>query len=201
MCAAAPCALSRRDGGRVARGGLGVGPSLAKSIVEMHGGTIEARSDGANMGSEFIVRLPTVASERVVEPRTAPIRGPRRRIVLVEDQNDSREMLRMLLESLDHIVIDAADGAAAVDLIERERPDAALIDIGLPVMTGYEVAQRIRSRKDLSGVTLIALTGYGAPSDIKAAREAGFDAHLIKPAEISRIQEVLAHVKSDQLVD
>jgi two-component system CheB/CheR fusion protein len=183
------------------RGGLGVGLSLAKSIVEMHGGTIEARSDGASMGSEFIVRLPMLASERPAEPLSAPIRGPRRRIVLVEDQTDSREMMRMLLESLDHIVIDAADGAAAVELIERERPDAALIDIGLPVMTGYEVAQRIRARKDLSGVTLIALTGYGAPGDIKAAREAGFDAHLIKPAEISRIQEVLAHVKSDRLVD
>jgi signal transduction histidine kinase/ActR/RegA family two-component response regulator len=182
------------------RGGLGVGLSLAKTIVEMHGGTIEARSDGPNMGSEFIVRVPTIASERIAEPRPAP-RSPRRRIVLVEDQPDSREMLRMLLESLDHIVIDAADGAAAVELIERERPDAALIDIGLPVMTGYEVAQRIRARKELSGITLIALTGYGAPSDIKAAHEAGFDAHLIKPAEISRIQEVLAHVKSDLLVD
>jgi hypothetical protein len=86
MCAAAPCALSRRDGGRVARGGLGVGPSLAKSIVEMHGGTIEARSDGTNLGSELIVRLPTLASERVAEPVRAPTRGPRRRIVLVEDQ-------------------------------------------------------------------------------------------------------------------
>jgi two-component system CheB/CheR fusion protein len=183
------------------RGGLGVGLSLAKSIVEMHGGTIEARSDGPNMGSEFIVRLPTIKVSRITEPAREPTHGQRRRIVLVEDQTDSREMLRMLLESLDHIVIDAADGAAAVELIERERPDAALIDIGLPVMTGYEVAQRIRARKDLQRVTLIALTGYGAPSDIKAARDAGFDAHLIKPAEISRIQEVLAHVKSDRLVD
>jgi two-component system CheB/CheR fusion protein len=183
------------------RGGLGVGLSLAKSIVELHGGTIEARSDGPNMGSEFIVRLPLVTGEQVVEAPRILARGPRRRIVLVEDQHDSREMLRMLLESLDHTVIDAADGAAAVELIERERPDAALIDIGLPIMTGYEVAQRIRARKELSGITLIALTGYGAPSDIKAAREAGFDAHLIKPAEISRIQEVLASVKSDRLVD
>jgi two-component system CheB/CheR fusion protein len=101
-----------------------------------------------------------------------------------------------LLESLDHVVLDASDGATAVELIERERPDAALIDIGLPTMTGYEVAQRIRQRKDLQSVVLVALTGYGAPSDIKAAREAGFDAHLIKPAEIARIQEVLAGAKS-----
>jgi two-component system CheB/CheR fusion protein len=183
------------------RGGLGVGLSLARSIVEMHGGTIEARSDGLGLGSEFIVRLPLVTAELRCAPHKLPARGPRRRIVLVEDQVDSREMLRMLLESLDHVVLDAADGASAVALIERERPDVALIDIGLPTMTGYEVAQKIRARKDLSSVTLVALTGYGAPGDIKAAREAGFDAHLIKPAEMSRIQELLATVKADRLLD
>ncbi|MBV8763072.1 MAG: PAS domain S-box protein, partial [Deltaproteobacteria bacterium] len=182
------------------RGGLGVGLSLAKSIVELHGGTIEARSDGPNMGSEFVVKIPVAGEAPAQTARTAP-KAPRRRIVLVEDQHDSREMLRMLLESLDHVVIDAADGAAAVEVIERERPDAALIDIGLPVMTGYEVAQRIRQNKALESVMLVALTGYGAPSDVKAARDAGFDAHLVKPAEISRIQEVLASVKSDRMTD
>ncbi|HSN28065.1 MAG TPA: ATP-binding protein, partial [Kofleriaceae bacterium] len=184
------------------RGGLGVGLSLAKSIVEMHGGTIEARSDGPNLGSEFVVKVPLAQPEsQSAQPARAMPTAPRRRIVLVEDQHDSREMLRMLLESLDHVVIDAADGAAAVELIERERPDAALIDIGLPTMTGYEVAQRIRQNKALESVMLVALTGYGAPSDVKAAREAGFDAHLVKPAEIARIQEVLANVKSDRLTD
>jgi CheY-like chemotaxis protein len=153
------------------------------------------------MGSEFMVRLPTINTARQSAASRPLTRTPRRRIVLVEDQTDAREMLRMLLESLDHVVIDAADGAAAVELIERERPDAALIDIGLPTMTGYEVAQRIRQQKDLQHITLVALTGYGAPNDIKAAREAGFDAHIIKPAEIARIQEVLASLKSDQLVD
>jgi len=183
------------------RGGLGVGLSLAKSIVEMHGGTIEARSDGPNLGSEFVVKIPLVATENLALPSRDIPKAPRRRIVLVEDQHDSREMLRMLLESLDHVVIDAADGATAVDLIERERPDAALIDIGLPTMTGYEVAQRIRQNAELQRVMLVALTGYGAPSDVKAAREAGFDAHLVKPAEIARIQEVLASVKNDDLTD
>jgi CheY-like chemotaxis protein len=183
------------------RGGLGVGLSLARSIVEMHGGTIEARSDGLGLGSEFVVKLPLVTAAIRSAPGKLTARGPRRRIVLVEDQVDSREMLRLLLESLDHIVLDAADGASAVELIERERPDVALIDIGLPTMTGYEVAQKIRARKDLSGITLVALTGYGAPGDIKAAREAGFDAHLIKPAEMSRIQELLATVKADRLLD
>ena len=174
------------------RGGLGVGLSLAKTIVELHGGTIEARSDGANMGSEFVVKLPITHAELVVPVPRIRARGPRRRIVLVEDQNDSREMMRMLLESLDHIVIDASDGAAALELIEREKPDAALIDIGLPAMDGYEVAQQIRSRKHLGEIFLVALTGYGAPTDVAAARAAGFDAHLIKPADLNRLEELLA---------
>jgi two-component system CheB/CheR fusion protein len=183
------------------RGGLGVGLSLARSIVELHGGKIEARSDGPNLGSEFVVKLPVIATVSRAVAEAVQARGPRRRIVLVEDQADSREMMRMLLESLDHIVIDAADGATAVELIERERPDAALIDIGLPTMSGYEVAQRIRQRKELADIVLVALTGYGAPNDISAAKEAGFDAHLIKPADLSRLQELLANTKSDRMTD
>ncbi|HEY5944188.1 MAG TPA: PAS domain S-box protein, partial [Kofleriaceae bacterium] len=180
-----------------ARGGLGVGLSLARSIVELHGGTIEARSDGPNMGSEFVVKLPIASQVRIRAEHKASMRGPRRRIVVVEDQHDAREMMRMLLESLDHEVLDAADGATAVELIAREKPDAALIDIGLPQMNGYEVAQRIRENKDLQDVLLVALTGYGAASDISAARNAGFDAHLIKPADLSRIEELLASMKPD----
>jgi two-component system CheB/CheR fusion protein len=103
----------------------------------------------------------------------------------------------MLLESLDHIVLDASDGADAVELISREKPDAALIDIGLPTMSGYEVAQRIRENKDLQDVMLVALTGYGAPGDISAARSAGFDAHLIKPADLHRIEELLSSMKPE----
>ena len=105
-------------------------------------------------------------------------------------------MMRMLLESLDHIVLDAPDGATALELIAREKPDAALIDIGLPEMNGYEVAQRIRENKDLQNVMLVALTGYGASADISAARSAGFDAHLIKPADLQRIEELLASIEN-----
>jgi CheY-like chemotaxis protein/two-component sensor histidine kinase len=177
------------------RGGLGVGLSLAKSIAELHGGSIEARSDGPNMGSEFLVRLPIAQSINLRPERQAPVRGPRRRLVLVEDQNDAREMMKMLLESLDHIVLDAADGASALDLIAREKPDAALIDIGLPEMNGYEVAQRIRENQELQNVVLVALTGYGAAADISAARSAGFDAHLIKPADVHRLEELLSAMK------
>ena len=113
--------------------------------------------------------------------------------MVVDDQDDSREMLKMLLESRDHIVFDAADGPSALEVIARERPDVAFFDIGLPVMSGYEIAQRIRKCAELDDVHLVALTGYGAPSDISAAREAGFDEHLIKPAELSRIENIVAN--------
>ena len=100
-----------------------------------------------------------------------------------------------MLEKRQHVVIEAADGARAVEIIEREHPDAALVDIGLPVMSGYEVAKQIRSRPHLDDVVLVALTGYGAPTDIIAAREAGFDHHVCKPAELSKIEELLDRVR------
>jgi len=179
------------------RGGLGVGLSLAKNIVDLHGGTIEVHSDGADQGSDFKVTIP-------LDPRARPgdgtdgqagRRSDRCRIVLVDDQADSREMLRMLLEARDHQVIDVEDGPSAIDVITREKPDVAFIDIGLPAMNGYEVAQRIRDRPALDDVMLVALTGYGAPSDVSAARAAGFDEHLIKPAELAKLERILANRK------
>lgn len=121
-----------------------------------------------------------------------PRAATKQRIVLVDDHDDSREMLRMLLESRNHVVLDATDGPSAIELIEREKPDVAFIDIGLPTMTGYEVAQRIRQRTDLDEVRLVALTGYGAPRDVSAAHAAGFDEHVIKPAELSHLEAILA---------
>jgi two-component system CheB/CheR fusion protein len=176
------------------RGGLGVGLSLAKNIVDLHGGTIEVHSDGPDTGSDFKVSLPLAAR---AAPQLGSDRSPggptgRCRIVLVDDQADSREMLRMLLESRDHHVIDVEDGPSAIDVITREKPDVAFIDIGLPAMNGYEVAQRIRDRPGLEDVMLVALTGYGAPSDISAARAAGFDEHVIKPAELGKLERILA---------
>jgi two-component system CheB/CheR fusion protein len=184
------------------RGGLGVGLSLAKNIVDLHGGSIEVHSDGPGKGSDFKVSVPLVHGEVAMWAleRTPARRGDRCRIVLVDDQEDSREMLRMLLESRDHIVIDVADGPTAIDVITRERPDVAFIDIGLPAMNGYEVAQRIRDRPGLDDVLLVALTGYGAPSDVSAARAAGFDEHLIKPAELAKLERILA-AKKPSLVD
>ena len=115
----------------------------------------------------------------------------RRRIVVVDDDEDSREMLKLLLEARDHEVVDAADGPTALEVIRTMRPDVAFIDIGLPIMTGYEIAQRIRAQRDLDGVFLVALTGYGALGDVLAVRNAGFDEHLIKPADLSRIERIL----------
>ena len=179
------------------RGGLGVGLSLARGIVERHDGTIEVHSAGEGHGSEFVVRLPLITEAPVLVRRPAiAIPTPRRRIVVVDDQLDVRETLRMLLESLDHVVMDADDGPSAIEMIARERPDAALIDIGLPEMTGYEVAQKIRENAELAGVMLVALTGYGAPSDVAAAHAAGFDAHLIKPVQVETIQAILASARS-----
>ncbi|HEY6174659.1 MAG TPA: chemotaxis protein CheB [Kofleriaceae bacterium] len=178
------------------RGGLGVGLSLAKNIVDLHGGTIEVHSDGPDTGSDFQVSLPLAARAAPnVDHDPAAGRSNRCRIVLVDDQADSREMLRMLLESRDHDVIDVEDGPSAIDIITREKPDVAFIDIGLPAMNGYEVAQRIRNHPDLEGVLLVALTGYGAPSDISAAHAAGFDEHLIKPAELAKLERILASRK------
>jgi two-component system CheB/CheR fusion protein len=184
------------------RGGLGVGLSLAKSIVELHGGTISVKSEGSGKGADFTVTIPlgahiTDTTGEVIFDKPAI---ERRRILVVDDQEDSREMLKMLLESRDHVVLDAADGPSALELIEREKPDVAFIDIGLPVMTGYEIAQRIRENSQLDEVLLVALTGYGAPSDVTAAKEAGFDEHVIKPAELSRLEKILAS-KKPQITD
>jgi two-component system, chemotaxis family, CheB/CheR fusion protein len=181
-----------------ARGGLGVGLSLARSVIELHGGTIEAYSDGPGRGSRFVVQLP-IQTNAIRGLAERPVKRPRRcRLVVVEDQADSREMLRVLLEKRSHVVIEAEDGARGVEVIEREHPDAALIDIGLPVISGYEVARQVRCRKHLDDVLLIALTGYGASGDVSAAREAGFDFHICKPAGLARIEELLATAQSDR---
>jgi two-component system CheB/CheR fusion protein len=180
------------------RGGLGVGLSLARSVIELHGGTIEAFSDGPEQGSRFVVRLP-IQSNAIRGSVELPERPRRRyRIVVVEDNPDSRDMLRGLLEKRDHVVIEASDGAKGVELIEREHPDAALVDIGLPVFSGFEVARQVRGKKHLEDVVLVALTGYGAPSDVVSAREAGFDHHLCKPAELAEIEALLDRASSER---
>jgi two-component system CheB/CheR fusion protein len=177
---------------RVARGGLGIGLTLVRRIVELHDGTVEAKSAGLGLGSEFIVRFPisTGADDHTNQP---PARGVEQcRIVLVEDQEDAREMMRALLELRGYTVVDVGDGREAIETIGREQPEVAVVDIGLPEISGYDVARAVRSGPGGGQVFMVALTGYGSQADVRAAEEAGFDAHLTKPAEPERLFQLLA---------
>jgi len=173
-------------------GGLGIGLTLVRQIVELHGGTVEAHSDGPGTGSEFVVKLPRQRHAVISGATCSSDVGVSRRVLIVEDQDDAREMLHLLLETKGHIVLDEADGLTAIATITREHPDVALIDIGLPVMSGYQVARQIRQDPVLDDVLLVALTGYGRDTDVKAAKEAGFDAHLTKPADPQLIDDILS---------
>jgi CheY-like chemotaxis protein len=172
-------------------GGLGIGLTLARRLVEAHGGTIEAESDGAGRGSAFTVRLPRLTTPQ--EPEAVVREGPApRRILLVEDSQDARDMLRMYLAQLGHQVYEAADGPSAVEAALRVLPDVALIDIGLPGVDGYEVARRIRGTPDGRHLYLVAVTGYGQPKDRDQALAAGFDDYLVKPFDRDRLATLLA---------
>jgi two-component system CheB/CheR fusion protein len=173
-------------------GGLGVGLALVRQLVELHGGRVTGHSEGENRGSEFRVVLPVqhqgvqTSSKR----RTGNGAGPRR-VVVVEDQEDAREMLTMLLQARGYIVYQARNGAEAIETIERVHPDVALVDLGLPILDGFEVARQLRANEVLDDVILVALTGYGTNDDVRAALEAGFSAHLTKPADPLAIDEII----------
>jgi two-component system CheB/CheR fusion protein len=163
---------------------MGVGLSVVRSLVEMHGGTVQVTSDGKDSGSEFCVRLPRVV-EAIGEPVTRqPVPWPTgKRVVVVEDNHDGREMLQLLLERSGYEVFTAADGKSGLALIDRLTPDLAIVDIGLPIMDGFELARRVRERPQHEALYLVALTGYGQASDHTAALAAGFDEHLVKPLD------------------
>ena len=181
-------------------GGLGIGLTLVRQIVELHGGEVHAHSDGPGNGSEFVVRLPRQPHAVIRRLSESQQTADTRRVLIVEDQDDAREMLRVLLESMGHIVIAEADGRSAVATIQSEHPDIAFIDIGLPVMSGYEVARKIREQDALDDIVLIALTGYGRAIDVQAAKDAGFDAHVTKPANSNAIDEILSNRAQRQKV-
>ncbi|MBM7114600.1 response regulator [Archangium primigenium] len=180
-----------------AQGGLGLGLTLVRSLVEMHGGQVTAHSDGLSQGSEFVVRLPLPTGLAAPLPTllqsaaSAPTRLAPLHILLVEDNPDIRETLRDLLELHGHRVEEAGDGRAAVELVLSLRPQVALVDIGLPEMDGYTVAERVRASAGGAGTRLVALTGYGHPEDRKRALAAGFDAHLVKPVSSDDLSQVL----------
>jgi signal transduction histidine kinase len=174
-------------------GGLGLGLTLVRRLAELHGGSVSAASEGAGRGASFTVRLPRVAAPaRVPAAAWRPERAERKRILVVEDNADGREMLRTMLELLGHDVHEAAEGESAIVRTAELRPDVAIIDIGLPGMDGYAVAARIRaSEKEPGAIQLIALTGYGTEQDRRRAAAAGFDAHLTKPVEPDRLRRLL----------
>jgi PAS domain S-box-containing protein len=174
-----------------AEGGLGIGLTLVRRLAEQHGGRVEVRSPGPGLGSTVVVELPQVPEpDKVSEMAAAPHARPRR-ILIVEDTRDSRDMLRYLLERAGHEVHEAADGPAGVEAILGVRPDIALVDVGLPGLDGYEVARRVRADERGRTVRLVALTGYGLPDDYRRSREAGFDTHLVKPVDPTRLAAVI----------
>jgi len=176
------------------RGGLGVGLTLVKRLAEMHGGTVRARSEGLSRGSEFEVRLPLLADQPEARARARAQRAvphERKRLLLVEDNPDIGETLRDLLQILGHRVELAVDGLRGVQLALATRPDAALVDIGLPGIDGYEVARRVRAAETGKRILLVALTGYGRPEDRERALESGFDAHLVKPVDPQELNHLL----------
>jgi CheY-like chemotaxis protein len=178
------------------QGGLGIGLTLVRSLVEMHGGTVRAESPGPGEGSAFVVRLPRLPPETGAGAARSSEAAEQeasesRRILVVEDNEDLREGLASLLRQLGHDVVAAGDGEEGIEKAITERPEVALVDIGLPRLDGYGVARRIREVFG-PGVFLVALTGYGLADDRRRALEAGFDEHLTKPATAGAIQNVLA---------
>jgi PAS domain S-box-containing protein len=177
-------------------GGLGIGLALVRGMVELHGGSIEAHSDGPGRGSELIVRLPVIeapvpAPQQAGEDRQAPPRGAKLRILVVDDNRDAADSLTMLLELKGHDVHTAYDGLAAVEAAETSRPDVVLLDVGLPKMNGYEAARHIRQQPWGKPMTLVAVTGWGQEEDKRRAAEAGFDHHLTKPVDLAKVIALL----------
>jgi len=176
------------------RRGLGIGLTLVRRLVQLHGGSVTARSEGRGLGSEFEVRLPIVESHREIE-MTQPAHPPdpgARRILVVDDNHDSAESIATLLQISGHRTFVVHDGVSAVEAAEHLRPDVVLLDVGLPKLSGIDACRRIRSHPWGKGMVIVALTGWGQESDRSKTREAGFDAHLVKPVDYADLLQLLA---------
>lgn len=179
------------------QGGLGIGLALVRKLVEMHGGQVTAASDGVDRGSEFVVKLPLMgamtSSSASVQPadELKPDTSSGRRILLADDNRDALESLALLLECSGHEICMANDGAEALSSAESWKPEIALLDIGMPELDGYEVARRIRAESWGQKIVLVALSGWGQAEDMRRSREAGFDAHLVKPLDFDALASLL----------
>jgi CheY-like chemotaxis protein len=178
-------------------GGLGIGLTLVKSLAELHGGSVEAHSAGIGKGSEFVVRLPAQpAPDSTAEGSTesASPAGPLR-ILIVDDNQDSSESLARLLQNMGHETRTAATGEKAIEIAREFRPAIALLDIGLPVMNGFELARRLRAEPEHKNLTIVAISGYGKDDDMNRARESGIDDYAVKPIALDRLNKILAQAR------
>ena len=176
------------------RGGLGVGLALTKRLVELHGGSIEARSDGLGRGSTFVVRLPRFAAPPLpaaAATRDNPALPTPRRILIVDDEREIADTLSFLLAARGHSVQTAYDGEEALAIVAEASFDVVILDIRMPRLGGLEVARRLRSQPRLEHLTLIAMTGFGTATDAAASTAAGFDWHLVKPVRLSQLETIL----------
>ena len=178
------------------QGGLGIGLSLVRRMVELHGGTVSAASPGANGGSMFTVRLPLalLPAAQPAEPQDVRPSGAEAgvKVLVVDDNVDAAVTLSMILETSGYSTRVAHDGYQALDAVQEFLPRIAFLDIGMPGLSGYDTARAIRAVPALAGMTLVALTGWGAESDRQRSKEAGFDHHLTKPVPLALVEELLA---------
>jgi two-component system CheB/CheR fusion protein len=181
-----------------AQGGLGIGLTLVRKLIELQGGTVAAESEGPGCGSEFIVRLPALAEQRAVlaeadAPAETEAAVPSRalRVLIVEDDADAAQSLAQLLQMWGHRVRTALSGPTALELALEFQPDVALLDLGLPGMDGYEVARRLRDQPQTTATLLVALTGYGQPAERERSRSAGMHHHLVKPVDFAVLRSLL----------
>jgi CheY-like chemotaxis protein len=178
-----------------AAAGLGIGLSLVRGIVELHGGTVSAASEGPGKGSRFEVRLPLSVAAQPAAPRassTPPMASPGVRVLVADDNRDAADTLCRILALYGYEVRTAYDGTAALEACESFQPHAAVLDIGMPGRSGYDVARELRARRGAE-LRLIALTGWGTEGDVQRARDAGFDHHLTKPADPGVLNEMIRH--------